>query len=92
MHNVRNIVHHDIKPENILIDKSDNAKITDFGVSIILSDTQTDELFNPDWGTKQYLSPECWKSRHKLTHRKFQNIRKTQGYMGTWVYLLPADL
>lgn len=60
MHNIRNIVHHDIKPENILIDKMDNAKITDFGVSIILSDTQTDEIFNRDWGTKQYLSPECW--------------------------------
>lgn len=63
MHNSRNIVHHDIKPDNILIDKLDGAKITDFGISEILSENQSDEIFNSEWGTKQYLPPECWKSR-----------------------------
>jgi serine/threonine protein kinase len=27
------VVHHDIKPENILLDHDDNAYLTDFGVS-----------------------------------------------------------
>lgn len=56
-------MHHDIKPENILIDSNDIAKITDFGISVMLGDTESDEIFNSEWGSKMYLPPECWNSR-----------------------------
>lgn len=51
------VIHRDIKPHNILIDKDGNIKITDFGIAIALSQnsiTQTNSLL----GSVQYISPE----------------------------------
>lgn len=36
MHQVAKIIHWDIKPENLLLDKEDKLKISDFGVSTIV--------------------------------------------------------
>jgi len=47
VHN-KNIVHHDIKPANILFDRNNNLKICDFGVANTLS------------GTISYLAPEMF--------------------------------
>lgn len=60
-------MHHDIKPDNILVDHNDIAKITDFGISVTLEEADSDEIFNSEWGTKQYLPPECWNSRSLLS-------------------------
>lgn len=52
-----NVIHRDIKPHNILIDKNNNIKITDFGIAVALSQnsiTQTNSLL----GSVQYISPE----------------------------------
>src|SRR5690625_4541039 len=51
------VIHRDIKPHNILIDKDGNIKITDFGIAVSLSQnsiTQTNSLL----GSVQYISPE----------------------------------
>jgi serine/threonine protein kinase len=59
------VVHHDIKPENILVDSNDDAKLSDFGISVKLEDDESDQIFNQEWGTKLYLPPEAWSSsRH----------------------------
>lgn len=51
------VIHRDIKPHNILIDKEGTVKITDFGIAVALSQnsiTQTNSIL----GSVQYISPE----------------------------------
>lgn len=51
------LVHRDIKPQNILIDKYGNVKVTDFGIAIALSATALTQT-NAILGSVHYLSPE----------------------------------
>ncbi|MGC9652140.1 protein kinase domain-containing protein [Staphylococcus warneri] len=51
------IVHRDIKPQNILIDKNKTLKIFDFGIAKAISETSLTQT-NHVLGTVQYLSPE----------------------------------
>jgi eukaryotic-like serine/threonine-protein kinase len=52
----RGVIHRDLKPHNVIVDESDNAKVTDFGIARAgASDmTETGSIM----GTAQYLSPE----------------------------------
>ena len=52
-----NVVHRDIKPDNLLVSHQDVLKIGDFGVSLLL-DSNEEVAF--DVGTKAYLAPECF--------------------------------
>ena len=51
----KNIIHHDIKPHNILFDKNGRPKIADFGLSILISSNLNLNTFH---GTPAFLSPE----------------------------------
>ena len=52
----RAIVHGDIKPANIQIDPSDNARLLDFGIAKTI--TATHNLTNHNLGSPAYCSPE----------------------------------
>jgi len=52
------IVHRDVKPHNILIDETGRAQLTDFGLAMQQTETETDERKNAIVGTLEYLSPE----------------------------------
>src|SRR5690625_4386256 len=51
------LVHRDIKPQNILIDTYGNVKVTDFGIAVALSATSLTKT-NAILGSVHYLSPE----------------------------------
>ena len=54
----KNIVHRDIKLDNILLDISNKIKICDFGVSKIIQEKNKNILLYEQCGTPGYIAPE----------------------------------
>jgi len=52
-----NLVHCDIKSQNVLVSRDNQVKVTDFGIARALSETTIQES-DIIWGTPQYFSPE----------------------------------
>jgi serine/threonine protein kinase len=57
----KDMVYRDLKPENILLDSKGHIKLTDFGLSKILS-SSNDKAFTI-CGTQQYLAPEMFMNK-----------------------------
>nr|VDC74281.1 unnamed protein product [Brassica rapa] len=56
LHHDKHIIHRDLKPSNLLVNHRGEVKITDFGVSTVM--TNTAGLANTFVGTYNYMSPE----------------------------------
>ncbi|WP_319421411.1 serine/threonine-protein kinase [Pleurocapsa sp. FMAR1] len=63
----RNIVHRDLKPENILLEPQENgwtARIADFGIARLASETNSQPSGNGDTGSPAYMAPEQFYGRY----------------------------
>ncbi|KAI3967349.1 hypothetical protein MKW92_001919 [Papaver armeniacum] len=55
------IIHCDIKPQNILMDQNNSPKIADFGLAKLLMQDQT-KTFTAMRGTRGYIAPEWYRN------------------------------
>ena len=57
LHNKKQIIHMDIKPENVLVTSQDQVKLTDFGCAVEMKGPR--QVFHGDYGgTHLYKPPE----------------------------------
>lgn len=52
-----NVIHRDLKPQNILMDQRGNVKIADFGIAVALNQSSVTQT-NSVMGSVHYMSPE----------------------------------
>lgn len=64
----REIIHRDIKPDNILLDANDNAFLTDFGIARLPTQPGLTGL-GDTVGTAAYIAPEQLQPQSAIDHR-----------------------
>ena len=63
------LVHRDMKPENVLIGRDGNARVTDFGLAGVLAALKKSLQAGGGVGTPPYMAPEQWDENAPLDPR-----------------------
>ena len=64
---MKNIIHRDIKPDNIMLTSNFDAKLGDFSLSKIINENS--KYTTSRSGTLPYLAPECVTKKTELTYQ-----------------------
>ena len=70
----KNILHRDIKLDNILLDKNNNLKLCDFGISLFI---KNNNFYTDRCGTPAYIAPEIIQSKYKGFKSDFWSLGVT---------------
>jgi serine/threonine-protein kinase len=65
----QNVLHRDVKPDNIMLANSGVAKLTDFGLAKLLADQQQITAEGIAVGTPHYIAPEQARAAPDIDHR-----------------------
>jgi len=63
-HKVVRLIHHDIKPDNIMLNHNNEAVLIDFGLSAFVQDS-TLQLMDMKLGSYMFFAPESFESSSK---------------------------
>lgn len=73
-----NILHRDMKTENLLVDIDYRVRITDFDLSVVLEENQEFYKSTTLVGTQRFIPPELWQL--KLDHTQKTNLNQAYIY------------
>ncbi|CAH8385359.1 unnamed protein product [Eruca vesicaria subsp. sativa] len=78
------ISHRDVKPENLLLDKEGNLKVSDFGLSALPENRTSNGMLHTACGTPAYTAPEV------IAQRDYDGVKADSWSCGVLLFFLLA--